>query len=245
MIPKTLKLSNSKNLPDHIAIIVDGNRRWAWKKGLPDISGHKYVADKIIEPLIYHCLKLKIPYLTFWCFSTENWKRGKRFASALFSLLRHGLKRSMERYKKAGMRLNTIGDLSKLPKDLVKDIRRWQDESRNNKKITVTMALNYGGRDEIMRAIRKLITKQGLALLKGRAFTVNKKDLEKYLDTRDLPDPDLIIRTGGSQRLSGFMLWQSEYSEFYFTEVLMPDFTIKEFDRAIEEFKRRQRRLGK
>ncbi|HUV46605.1 MAG TPA: polyprenyl diphosphate synthase [Candidatus Bathyarchaeia archaeon] len=240
------------SLPKHVAIIVDGDRRWARKKGLPDISGHKYVTDKIIEPIIFRCLELSIPYVTFWAFSTENWKRGKRFASALFSLLRQGLRRSMERYKKAGVRLNTIGDLSKLPKDLVKDIKHWQDESKNNKKITVTMALNYGGRDEIIRAINKLIKSKSGKHLRGEVAPaahlggeIVEKDLEQYLDTHSIPDPDLIIRTGGSQRMSGFMLWQAEYAEFYFTDVLMPDFTVKKLDRALKEFSRRQRRFGK
>src|SRR4030042_2788480 len=125
-------------LPRHVAIIVDGNRRWARKRGLPDIAGHKYVTDHILEPLIYRCIKLGIPYITFWAFSTENWKRGKLFAQALFSLLRQMLKRDLEKYNRAGMRLNTIGDLSKLPKDLVEMIEDQKQRSAKNKKITVT-----------------------------------------------------------------------------------------------------------
>lgn len=226
-------------IPQHIAIIVDGNRRWARQKGLPDIAGHKYVTDKIIEPLIYHCIELKIPYITFWAFSTENWKRGRAFSRALFNLLRQGLKRSIKKYDKSGMRLNTIGDLSKLPGDLVKVIEEWKEKSKKNKKITVTMALNYGGRDEIVRAIKKLVKDKK----KVTDLTIDK--FSQYLDTASLPDPDLIIRTGGSQRLSGFMPWQSEYSEFYFTNLLMPDFTVKEFDKAIKEFGQRKRRFGK
>jgi len=229
-------------LPKHIAIIVDGNRRWARKRGLPDMAGHKQVADKIIEPLIYRCLDLGIPYITFWCFSTENWKRGKHFASALFTILRKGLRKGIDKYDQAGMRLNTIGDLSKLPKDLVKVIEEWQEKSKKNKKITVTMALNYGGRDEIVRAVQQV---QNSKTPKLQNSKITEKEFEKYLDTVGMPDPDLIIRTGGSQRSSGFMLWQSEYSEFYFSDVLMPDFTVKELDRAIKEFSERQRRYGK
>ena len=230
----------AKVLPKHVAIIVDGNRRWARKRGLPDISGHKYVADKILEPLIYRCIELKIPYITFWTFSTENWKRGKSFASALFGLLRHGLQKSIDQYDQAGMRLNTIGDLSKLPKDLVKSIEQWKKKSEKNKKIMVTIALNYGGRDEIVRAVNKFL--KDPVLCKDRVFT--EKEFENYLDTVGMPDPDLIIRTGGSQRLSGFMLWQSEYAEFYFTDLLMPEFTVEEFNKALEEFSSRQRRFG-
>ncbi len=231
----------AKVLPEHIAIIVDGNRRWARKRGLPDISGHKYVADKILEPLIYHCIELKIPYITFWTFSTENWKRGEKFTSALFRVLRHGLQKSIDQYDQAGIRLNTIGDLSKLPKDLVKSIEQWKKKSEKNKKIMVTIALNYGGRDEIVRAVNKFL--KDPVLCKDPVFT--EKELENYLDTAGMPDPDLIIRTGGSQRLSGFMLWQSEYAEFYFTDLLMPEFTVNQLDKAIKEFGQRKRRFGK
>ncbi|PIS09231.1 di-trans,poly-cis-decaprenylcistransferase [Candidatus Beckwithbacteria bacterium CG10_big_fil_rev_8_21_14_0_10_34_10] len=225
------------NFPKHIAFIVDGNRRWARKKGLSDIAGHQYVADKIIEPLINHCLKLNIPYLTFWAFSTENWKRGEKFAQAIFMILRKGLKKSIEGYKKAGMRLKIIGDLDKLPSDLVSQIKTWVDESKENDKITVTFALNYGGRDEIIRGINKL--------LKEKKEKVSQDELEKYLDTFGLPDPDLIIRTGGDKRLSGFLLWQSEYSEIYFTKTLMPDFNPEKLDQALKNFQKRQRRFGK
>lgn len=235
-----------KDLPKHVAIIVDGNRRWARKRGLPELAGHKRVTNDIIEPLIYRCIDLGIPYITFWCFSTENWKRGKRFANALFGLLREGFKRNIEKYNKAGMRLNTIGDLSKLPKDLVKVIEEWREESKKNKKIAVTMALNYGGRDEIVRAANRLLDRKDRPFRKkGRSFLVTEEEFEKYLDTRGMPDVDLIIRTGGAKRMSGFLPWQSVYAEYYSTKVLMPDFTVKEFNRALEDYSRRQRRFGK
>jgi len=240
-LTKTLKLSNSKSLPSHVAIIVDGNRRWAKKRGLPELAGHKKVTDEILEPLIYRCIDLGIGYITFWAFSTENWKRGKRFAKALFGLLREGLRRNIEKYDKAGMRLNTIGDLSKLPKDLVEIIEQWKEKSKKNKKIVVTMALNYGGRDEIVRAARRLASSFKLQA----SSKITEKYFSNFLDTAGMPDPDLIIRTGGAKRLSGFLPWQSVYSEFYFTKVLMPDFTVKEFDRAIEKYSKRQRRFGK
>jgi len=230
-----------KDLPKHVAIIVDGNRRWAKKRGLPELAGHKKVTDEILEPLIYRCIDLGISYITFWAFSTENWKRGKRFAKALFGLLREGLKRNIEKYDRAGIRLNTIGDLSKLPKDLVKVIEEWKEKSKRNKKIVVTMALNYGGRDEILRAVQHAIA---ASRQPPAASKITEREFEKYLDTYGLPDPDLIVRTGGAKRLSGFLPWQSVYSEFYFTKVLMPDFKVKEFDRALKEYAKRQRRFG-
>ena len=242
------------NLPNHIAIIVDGNRRWAKKKGLPAIKGHHQAVYKTIEPLVYHCLKLNIPYLTFWAWSTENWKRGKKFSAMYFNLLRQSLKKSIDKYIKDGVKFNSIGNLAKIPNDLVKAIEAWQDKSKKNKKLTVTIALNYGGRDEILRAVSKILANKDPVLCKDRVFLthnggasvkITQEQFEKYLDTFNLPDPDLIIRTGGEQRLSGFMLWQSEYSEFYFTKTYFPDFTPEELDKALKEYSKRQRRFGK
>lgn len=233
-----------KKLPQHVAIIVDGNRRWARKRGLPALAGHRHVTDKILEPLIYRCLELGIPYITFWAFSTENWKRGPLFAKALFSLLRHRLKRDITRYDEAGMRLNTIGDLTQLPQDLVKVIEQWKQQSRQNTKITVTIALNYGGRDEILRAVRRAALS---SKLKAKSLErIAEKEFSQYLDSADpqLPDVDLVIRTGGEQRLSGFMPWQTVYAELYFPKTLMPDFTVAEFDKALKEYEQRDRRFG-
>ena len=228
-----------KKLPRHVAIIVDGNRRWAEKRGLPIVAGHKYVMDKILDPLVFRCLELGIPYITFWAFSTENWKRGQRFASMLFSLMKEGLRKNVEKYNQAGIRLNTIGDLSKIPRDLVKTVEDWKLQSAKNKKLVVTIALNYGGRDEILRTLRQAVTHMRDEL--------SEEEFEKYLDTTQpkLPDADLIIRTGGEQRLSGFMPWQSVYAELYFPKTLMPDFTVKEFNKALREYQERDRRRGK
>jgi len=237
---KLLKGKGKKDivLPKHVAIIVDGNRRWARERGLPDIAGHKYVVDHILDALIFYCLKLKIPYITFWVFSTENWKRGKRFASGIFNLMRRQMQKGVDKYDKAGVRFNTIGDLSKISHDLVKQIEKWKEKSKKNKKLMVTIALNYGGRDEIVRAINKILAKK-------QYNNITMKQFNNYLDTTGMPDPDLIIRTGGAQRLSGFLLWQCQYAEFYFTDILMPDFNVKEFDKALEEYSKRQRRFGK
>jgi len=226
-----------KNIPSHIAFIVDGNRRWAKTQGLPAIAGHKFVVDKVLDLLIDHADKLGIKYLTFWAFSTENWKRGKFFAKALFGLLEKSIENKASYYDSQGYRFAVIGDMTKLPKRLVEILKFWQQKTENNKKITVTIAINYGGRDEIVRAIKKITNQQ--------FNNLTMKQFSQFLDTADMPDPDMIIRTGGEKRLSGFLLWQSEYAEFYFTDVLMPDFDTGEFDKALEWFGKRQRRFGK
>lgn len=231
---KKFKKIRLKNPPTHIAFIVDGNRRWAKNKGLSLVAGHQKATDETIEKLIFHCLDLGIKYLAFWAFSTENWKRGKRFSSMLFKILENKINEGVEKYNSAGIKLKIIGDLSKLPKSLSKTLQKWEKDSRTNTKITVVIALNYGGRDEIIRAINKLPDKK-----------IKAKDLEEQLDTIGIPDPDLIIRTGGAKRLSGFMSWQSAYSELYFTNALFPDFTPKKLDETLRDYEQRQRRFGK
>ncbi len=215
-------------LPKHVAIIMDGNRRWAKKQGLAAIAGHAYAVDEVVEKLIERAGELGIEYLTMWAFSTENWKRDKEEVSALMNLFRKALMTKVQRFIEKGARLRLIGDISKFAPDIQEGMKKAIEESRKNTKITVTFALNYGGRDEIKRAV-----------VKGGV------EFENYLDTAGMPDPDLIIRTGGEQRLSGFLLWQSAYSELYFTEVLFPDFTAEELDKAVEEYQTRQRRFGK
>jgi len=223
-------------IPKHVAFIVDGNRRWAKARGLNQIEGHKRAVYKIFKDLIYHALKLKIPYLTFWCWSTENWKRGEKFSQMIFDIVRGGLEEKMDQYIKDGIRVNTIGELSRLPKDVVELLEKWKKESEQNDKVMATFALNYGGRDEIVRAINKIL-EQGKKKITSNEFS-------QYLDTIGMPDPDLIIRTGGAQRLSGFLPWQSEYSEFYFTKTCFPGFTAKKFDKALKEYDARQRNFG-
>jgi len=225
-------------LPNHVAFIVDGNRRWAKKRGLPSTFGHKKAANQRLEQLVYHCLKLNIPYVTFWVWSTENWQRGQKFSQMLFNILRLGLQKNITKFIKDGVKLNTIGNLTKLPKNLVKEINKIKKQSQNNNKLVVTIALNYGGRDEIVRAVKRLFKQ------KNQVSKLTEKDFALCLDTAGLPDPDLIIRTGGDQRLSGFMVWQAQYSELYFTKVLFPDFDIKEFDKALKDYQQRPRRFG-
>ncbi len=225
----------------HIAIIMDGNRRWAKRQGLPAMEGHRRAADEVIEPLMKCCIKLGIPYLTLWAFSTENWKRSPKEVKGLLEIFRRGLKRDVKRFDEMGVRLNFIGELGKFPRDIVKGILRLVESSKENKKLTLTIAINYGGRDEILRTVGKILKMEN-----GKwKMDLSEKGFERFLDTAGMPDPDLLIRTGGEFRLSGFMSWQVVYTELYFTQVLFPDFTPKEFNKAIEWYMKRERRWGK
>lgn len=242
-----------RGLPQHIAIVMDGNRRWARQNRLKIFAGHEKVAKNGIEKLVDHCLKLGIPYLTLWAFSTENWKRDEREVEAILTLMREMFDEKQKLLEEKQVRVNTIGDISRFPKDIQRKIQFWQDRTRNRDKMVVTFALNYGGRDEILRAIGKLASEQlstelekknGVKKMAAYLQNLTEDQFERYLDTADLPDPDLIIRPGGEKRLSGYLSWQSTYAELYFTDVLMPDFDDKELARALEEFEQRQRRFG-
>ncbi len=251
-------------MPKHVAIIMDGNRRWARKKRWSALAGHDFVADKVLEPLVDRAIELGIQYMTFWAFSTENWERSRREVAGMMRIFRKGLKKSVKRLHEKGVRLKILGDIDKFPRDIAKQAREWIEISKDNKKITVSFALNYGGRNEILRAIERLIAAKVPQLSGSSHLTrkarddtagleslptvssglVTEDEFEKYLDTRGVPDPDLIIRTGGEQRLSGFMSWQSAYSELYFPKTLMPDFSVQEFDKALKEYGKRSRRFG-
>lgn len=233
-------------LPQHIAIICDGNRRWAKAKHLPEFSGHKYAVETTTENLVDHCLKLNIPYLTLWFFSTENWNRGQAWIAKYFNLFRQLIPKATDKYIKKGVRLNTIGDLTKLPQDVQKFLTSWKDKSKTNHKITLTIAFNYGGRDEILRAINSYLQGVSLQACKETPYCISEKQFSQYLDTHNLPDPDLLIRTGrNNTRLSGFMLWQIAYTQLYFTDTLFPDFTPEELDKAISWYQTQTQNLGK
>jgi len=224
---------NSNHLPKHVAIIPDGNRRWAKEKGLPSVEGHRYAAQTTFPNLANELARLGVKYFTFWALSTENLAgRSKEELNNLFELIRFFLKNKLKEFKKKETKFKAIGDLTRLPEDLQKEIFKIIEDTKENKKMTVILGLNYGGRDEIIRAIKK-----------GNNLT--KENFSNYLDTAGIPDPDLIIRTGGEKRLSGFMLWQSEYSELYFSDLYFPDFTAKELEKAINSYSERQRRFGK
>lgn len=222
-------------VPTHIAIIMDGNRRWAKERGLPPLDGHRMVANEILEPLVEHAASLGVKFITFWAFSTENWQRSKSEVSGIMRIFRHLMKRQFQRLHEKGVRIRAIGDISRFAPDIRKALKDGIEKTKDNKKITAVFALNYGGRDEILRAIRKIQKKSELT----------EENFSKYLDTAGIPDPELIVRTSGEQRLSGFLLWQSEYSEFYFPSWHMPEFTPEKLDRVLREYTKRQRRFGK
>lgn len=227
----------TSSIPIHIAIIMDGNRRWAKKHKLPVLMGHRKAAFETIEKIADAAIKNNIKYLTLWAFSTENWNRNQSEVNGLLGLFREVLKDDINRLHNKGVKILTIGDTSKFPLDIQEKLRLLVEKTKNNKNLTAILALNYGGRDETIRAIKKIP--------QNKRKNLTEKDFSQYLDTQNIPDPDLIIRTAGELRLSGFLPWQSEYSELYFTDVLWPDFTAKDLELSIEEFQKRQRRFGK
>lgn len=236
------KSSDLKALPCHVAIIMDGNRRWAQKKGLGALNGHQYVVDNVIEPLVDRCIELHIPYLTLWAFSTENWQRDRKEVEGMMQLFRRAFEKKVEDLHRKGVRLNIIGDIDKFPQDIAANAKRWVEISQQNTKITVSFALNYGGREELLRAVNEIVAGRRAA---NHQKLVTSDEFEKHLLTAGFPDPDLIIRPGGQFRLSGFLPWQSVYAELYFTDILMPDFGADELDRALADFASRKRRFGK
>lgn len=228
-------------IPSHVAIILDGNGRWAKKRLLPRNAGHAQGA-KVVEQICEDAHNLGIKYLTVYAFSTENWKRSEDEVGALMKLLRKYLIDCIERTTKNNMRVRVIGDISGLAPDMQEKIKELEKISSVNTGLNFTIALNYGSRDEMVRAMRQIATdcKEG----KIQVEDINDVMVNSYLDTRDLPDPDLMIRTSGELRLSNFMLWQLAYTEFYFTDVLWPDFNKEELEKAILYFNKRERRFG-
>lgn len=240
---------HSSDLPHHIAIIMDGNRRWARKNKLQVFKGHEKVAQEGIERLVDHCLKRGISYLTLWAFSTENWKRDEAEVEAILQLMRSLFLKGASKLADKKIQIATIGDLSRFPLDIQESIQKLKSSCCSDYRLTVTFALNYGGRDELVRAVSKMLAKaDSLAETSNSSEKPDANQIEQvlsnHLDTHFLPDPDLIIRTGGERRLSGFMPWQSVYSELYFTNVLMPDFDEAQLDLAIEDYLNRDRRFG-
>jgi len=252
------------NIPQHVAVIMDGNRRWAKEHKLGVIDGHKYVANHVLEPLVEHASHIGIKFITFWAFSTENWRRDPQEVKGILSIFRRAIVDFGEKMHKKGIRIRMIGDLTKFPNDIQKEVNRLVDLTKKNTRITVIFALNYGGRDEIMRAMNKAISYELLASLKLRrsasairqkkdqgdkdfaeSWELTAESYAHFLDTSGIPDPDLIIRTSGEQRLSGFLMWQSEYSELYFPDWYMPEFTPERLDEAVAEFNKRKRRFGR
>ncbi len=229
------------NVPEHVAIILDGNGRWAKKRHMPRNMGHTQGA-KTVEDILEVADDLGIKYLTVYAFSTENWKRPELEVKALMGLLRKYLKDCLVRIMKNNMRIRVIGERSRLDKDIQEIIADVEEKSKNNTGLNFTIALNYGSRDEMVRAMKRMVDDCESGKLKKE--DISEQTFNGYLDTWELPDPDLMIRTSGEQRLSNWMLWQLAYAEFYFTDVLWPDFDRAELINAIRFYNGRERRFG-
>lgn len=228
-------------IPRHVAIIMDGNGRWAKKRFLPRTYGHMQ-GSKIVEKIIRDAGELGIEYLTVYAFSTENWKRSEEEVGTLMKLLSKYLTDCIEKCNKDNLKVKVIGDISRLSDELKEKILHIEEISKNNTGLQFTMALNYGSRDEIVRSMKRMI--EDMVENNKTVDDINEEMFEQYLDTKDMPDPDLMIRTSGEERLSNFMLWQLAYTEFYFTDVLWPDFNREELIKAIEYYNGRNRRFG-
>lgn len=228
-------------VPEHIAIILDGNGRWAKKRGMPRNFGHLQGA-KNVEQICSDAYDLGVKYLTVYTFSTENWKRSVEEVNGIMNILRQYLNSFKTHVKREKLTVRVIGDRSRLDDDINQLIDELWEMSKDHKGLTLTLALNYGGRDEITRAVRKLAVqvKEGTLLPEQ----IDEAAISKELDTYYMPDPDLLIRTSGELRLSNYLLWQLAYTEFYFTDVLWPDFDKKELEKAIEYYNGRDRRYG-
>ena len=236
-----LKKSSPNPLPRHIAIIMDGNRRWALQKNVPRLAGHKKgieAAQRCVEA----CLDLGIEYLTLYAFSSENWKRSKEEVDSLFGLLRLYVGSELERMEKSDVRLKFIGRRDNLPDDIVGLLKQAEAMTANNKKLLLTLAIDYGSHDEISKAVQKLARKVKDGLLAPE--DISEAEITSSLETGATPNPDLVIRTGGEKRLSNFLLWQSAYAELLFLDEYWPDFDDALLRKALEEFCARERRFG-
>lgn len=230
------------NIPNHIAIILDGNGRWAKKKNLPRAMGHK-TGCEALEKTVENCARLGVKYLTVYGFSTENWKRSKEEVSALMQLFRFYMKRLLKIASENNVRVKMIGDKSKFDKDIIEGVDKLVETTKNNTGLTFVFAINYGARDEITRAVRDLLNDYKLGKI-SYIENIDESFFERYLDTYPDPDPDLLIRTSGELRISNYLLWQIAYSEIYVTDVLWPDFDMTELENAIKAYNKRERRFG-
>ena len=230
-----------KEIPKHIGIIMDGNGRWAKRKMLPRVFGHRQGA-KTLDKLLNDARGMGIEHITVYAFSTENWKRAEEEVKGIMGILREYINKYFKDYANSDFRVDSIGDLSKLAPDLQEDIARLKEASKNKTGIHLTIAMNYGGRDEIKRAVQKIAQKVKEGSLNPEDIT--EELIPDHLDSAGTPDPELIIRTSGELRTSNFLLWQSAYSEYYITDKLWPDFTVDDLKEAIESYQDRDRRFG-
>lgn len=237
-----LELDSTYTLPRHIAVIMDGNGRWAKKRGASRIFGHKS-ATKSVREVTEECAKLGIEFLTLYAFSTENWARPKVEVDALMELLVSSLRKELNTLMKNNVRLSAIGDLTGLPKNCRNELKDTINETADNKGLLLTLALNYSGRWDILNATKEYAK----AVKEGKEYTDNITEdiLSNYLVTKGIPDPELLIRTSGELRISNFLLWQLAYTELYFTDVLWPDFRKNHLKEALESYQKRERRFGK
>lgn len=238
---KTVKTIDERNIPAHVAIIMDGNGRWAKKRGLPRIGGHSAGVETITR-VVEEALNLGIKVLTFYAFSVENWNRPKKEVDGLMKLLEIYLVKKREEFLKYGIRLNVIGRAADLSEGVQKGIEKLKDETKNNSKLIFNLALSYGARQEIIDAVKRIV--KDVSSGKLNVDDLDERTFSSYLYTANLPDPDLLIRTSGEMRISNFLLWQISYAELYFTDKLWPDFTKKDFLAAIEAYQKRERRFG-
>ncbi len=238
---KTKKEYDKSQLPKHVAIIMDGNGRWAKRRSLPRIMGHRAGADALrkVSRFAGH---MGIEYITVYAFSTENWKRSDEEVSGLMSLLLDYLKNAEKELGGDEVRIRVIGDPSRFSDEIQQQIKRVESVTKGNKAVTVTLALNYGGRDELVRAVKAIA--KDVQDGKTTLDSIDEETVSHHLYTYDMPDPDLVIRTSGELRLSNYLLWQTSYSELYFTDTLWPDFDEKEFTKAIDAYLSRSRRFG-
>lgn len=238
-LPTTI---NKNNLPKHLAIIMDGNGRWAKQKGLLRAFGHEN-GTKSVRATVESCAKLGIEYLTLYAFSTENWNRPKLEVDTLMRLLISSLKNELETLQKNNIRLNCIGTIDLLPEKAKKELLAVIEKTKNNSHMTLTLALSYGSREELLNAVKIISNK-----VKNNIISIDTLDesiINQHLYTHNLPDVDLVIRTSGEHRISNFLLWQIAYAEFYFTDVLWPDFKEEDLYEAIISYQKRERRFGK
>ncbi len=232
---------NLDKVPAHIAIIMDGNGRWAKSRFMPRTYGHK-VGVETIRKVVKECSRLGVKYLTLYAFSTENWKRPKDEVSALMGLLVKYLRNELEELHKNNVKILTIGDISKLPEACIEELALAKEKTKDNTGLVMSLALNYGGRNDLVNAVKNI----SQDLVDGKISLDDICDIliSSHLSTNESPDPDLVVRTSGEQRLSNFLLWELAYSEFYFTDIHWPDFDEKELQKAIFAYQSRDRRFG-
>lgn len=238
---QSLKENRGDVLPEHIAIIMDGNGRWARRRGLPRVAGHRKGVETV-RAIIKECAKRNIPWLTLFAFSSENWRRPKKEVELLMDLFIQALDKEIQELHQNNIRFRIIGDISPLSQSIKDRVAKSEALTRDNSGLTLSVALNYGGRWDIAEASRQ-VTRE---VLEGKRdiTTIDEKTISDYLSTGNMPDPDLFIRTGGEKRISNFLLWQLAYTELYFTDIYWPDFSEAELQKALDSYSKRQRRYG-